>query len=84
MIPDEVIKRFEEGKCWAGANQTMRMIDNGNAKIILIGNDVSPKEIIAPLIKAAEEKNIELYLAKRKEIGKIAKCPRPTSAACLV
>ena len=84
MIPDDVIKKFEEGRAWAGANQTMRLIDSNEAKIVLIADDVQPEEIVKPIKLAVTKNGIEHYFATKKEIAKIVKCPRPASAACLV
>ena len=84
MIPNEIAKKFEKRQSWAGTNQTMRMIDSRNAKIVLIAEDVIPIEIILPLKKAVEDGKIEHYFGSKNEISKIVKCPRPTSAACLV
>lgn len=84
MIPNEIAKRFEDGKVWAGANQTMRLIDGGEAKLVLIAEDVIPEEIILPIKSAVKHNNIEHYFGTKKEIGKLLKCPRPASAGCLV
>jgi len=84
MIPNEIAEKFENGEMWAGANQTMRMIDNGSAKIVLIADDVIPEEIVLPLKTAVKERKIEHYFGTKAEISKIVKCPRPTSAACLI
>jgi len=82
MIPKE---KFERGIVWAGINQTMRMIDRKeNIDVVLIANDVEPREIIMPLENAVKENNIEHYFATKSEIGKIAGCPRPASAACVL
>jgi ribosomal protein L7Ae-like RNA K-turn-binding protein len=81
MIPE---KRFKEGRTWAGANQTMRMIDKGEAKIVLIAEDTIPKEVVLGIENAVKANGIEHYYSTKEEIAKIIGCPRPTAAACLV
>lgn len=86
-ISEEIKKEFEQAKdneIWAGANQTYRMILSGKAKIVLLGEDTEPKEIIMPLKNEAEFKKIPVFLTTKEEIGKLCKCPRPAAAGCLI
>jgi len=89
MIPDDVKEKFlnadgRTSRVWAGANQTFRMMLNGNAKIVLIAENTKPPEIVLPLINEAKHKKIKTYFSTKEEIGKLAKCPRFAAAACLV
>lgn len=84
MVPKKIIKKFDNGIIWSGANQTIRMIQNGNVDVVLIATDVDPIEIILPIKNIVKIKNIEHYYSTKAEISKITKCYRPTSAACLI
>lgn len=84
MIPKDIAKQFEEGTVWAGINQTIRMIDKGNVKCVLIAEDVEPKELVQHLMEIVEDKKIESHFSTRSEIAKLVNCQRPTAAACLI
>jgi ribosomal protein L7Ae-like RNA K-turn-binding protein len=89
MIPDEIKERFlnadgRKEKVWAGANQTYRMLSNGDAKIVLLADDAKPPEIVMPIETEAKRKKVDIYYGPKEEIGKLAKCPRHATAACIV
>jgi ribosomal protein L7Ae-like RNA K-turn-binding protein len=89
MIPEEVKGKIADAKAkgkkmWAGANQTYRQIQNGKVSLVLIAENVEPKEITLPIIDEAKRKKLPIYYDTKENIAKISECPRYAAAACLM
>lgn len=73
------------GKVRVGSNEVTKAIERGNAKLVLIAQDVSPPEIVMHLPLLCEEKNIPYsYAASKKELGEKAGLGISTSAVAVV
>ncbi len=74
----------ETGKIKKGTNEVTKAVERGVAKLVIIGNDVQPPEIVMHLPMLCEEKKIPyVYLAKA-EIGESIGIHVPTASACIV
>jgi large subunit ribosomal protein L7Ae len=76
-----VEKICKEGKIKVGINEVTKMVERGNAKFVVIAEDVSPAEIVMHLPLLCEEKKIPYSFAPtKKELGSKAGVEVGTSA----
>lgn len=74
----------DSGKTRKGTNEVTKAVERGNAKLVYIGGDVEPPEIVMHLPMLCNEKNIpHLYLPKA-DIGDSVGIHVPTAAACII
>ncbi|MBU1120308.1 MAG: 50S ribosomal protein L7Ae [archaeon] len=64
---DLIEKIAKSGKIKIGVNETTKAVERGKAKLVVIGEDVNPKEIVMHLPLLCEEKNIPYTYADKKE-----------------
>ncbi|MCY3410394.1 MAG: 50S ribosomal protein L7ae [Candidatus Heimdallarchaeota archaeon] len=63
----------DSGKIKRGTNEVTKAIERGKARLVLIGGDVSPAEIVRHLPILAKEKNVAyLEIPESKKLGKSA------------
>jgi len=68
-----IVEKSKKGKIKAGINEVTKAIERGNAKLVVIAEDVSPAEVVMHLPILCEEKNIPYsYIATRKDLGEKA------------
>jgi len=69
---DETIKKVSKaGKIKIGINEVTKAIERGNAKFVIIAEDVTPAEIVMHIPIIAKEKKIPFSYSKTKEdLGK--------------
>lgn len=73
------------GKLRKGTNETTKAIDRGHAKLVVIANDVEPKEIVMHLPALCDEKKIPyVYVPSKMELGRSAGLDVPSSAIGVV
>jgi ribosomal protein eL8 len=67
----EAIKKAKEsGKIKKGTNETTKAVERGQAKLVIIAEDVQPEEIVAHLPILCEEKKIPyVYVPSKKALG---------------
>lgn len=91
--PQEIADKVEEaleiakntGKVAKGTNEVTKFIERGNAKLVIIAENVEPAEIVAHLPVLAEEKEIPYaYLSTKEEVGGAAGLNVGTASACIV
>jgi len=71
------------GKIRAGVNEVTKHIERGNAKLVIMAEDVTPEELLLHIPLLCDEKKIPyLYYKERKELGEISGLKIKTS--CLV
>jgi len=79
----EIAKK--SGKIKKGINEVTKVIERGDAKLVLVAKDVNPKEIIMHLPALCEEKNVLLIpVPSREELGNVTGLSIPTSAVAIV
>ncbi|MEO2154424.1 MAG: 50S ribosomal protein L7Ae [Nanoarchaeota archaeon] len=80
-LPEEYINKVYElvevarstGKIKKGTNETTKAVERGLAKLVVIAEDVDPKEIVMHLPILCEEKNIPyVYVPSKKDLGAAA------------
>ena len=70
----EAVKQARmSGKIRRGSNEVTKAVERGQAKLVLIAEDVEPPEVVAHLPLLCEERKIPyLYVPSKEELGKAA------------
>jgi len=92
-VPEETTKKIVDllgkiaktGKIRAGVNEVTKMVERGNAKLVVMAEDVSPEELLYHLPVLCNEKKIPFtYFSQRKELGKVSGLNISTSCIAIV
>jgi ribosomal protein eL8 len=84
MTVDIVEKTAKRGKIKAGINEVTKAIERGSAKLVVIAEDVNPKEIVMHLPLLCEEKNIPYsYITTKKDLGEKAALRTATASIAI-
>ena len=68
-----------------GVNETTKAVERGQAKLVLIAEDVDPPEIVAHLPILCDEKGVPyIYVPSTAELGKAAGINVAASSACII
>lgn len=79
----ELAKR--SGKIKKGTNEVTKAIERGKAKVVIVAEDVSPKEITMHIPLLAKEKGINCIMVPSKtELGVAAGMPIATVAVAVI
>ncbi len=82
---DALEKARTTGKLKKGTNECTKMIERGQALLVVIAEDVQPPEVVAHLPPLCEEKGIPyIYVPTRNELGAAAGIGVPSAAVCIV
>ena len=82
---DLVEKARDNGKISKGANETTKQVERGQAKLVVMAEDVSPEELLAHMPILCEEKKIPYtYVPSKEELGNAAGMKVSTSAIAIV
>ena len=77
-------KSAKSGKVKGGINEVTKAIERGSAKLVIIAEDVSPKEIVMHLPILCDEKQVPFsYVATKKELGEKADLRTATAAVAI-
>ncbi|MDT7875579.1 MAG: 50S ribosomal protein L7Ae [Sulfolobus sp.] len=69
-VLEAIKKATESGKIKKGTNETTKAVERGQAKLVIIAEDVQPEEIVAHLPILCEEKKIPyVYVPSKKALG---------------
>lgn len=91
--PEELAKQAEEaletanntGKVAKGTNEVTKLIERGDAELVVIAEDVQPEEIVAHIPVLADEKEIPyIYLPTKEQVGGATGLTVGTASACIV
>ncbi len=75
----------DTGKIKKGTNETTKAIERGIAKLVVIGEDVNPPEIVAHLPPLCDEKNTPyIFVKKQVELGAASGLSVGSGAAAIV
>lgn len=75
----------DTGKIRKGTNETTKAIERGIAKLVLIGEDVNPPEIVAHMPSLCDEKNTPyIFVKKQVELGAASGLTVGSGAAAIV
>ena len=82
---DLVEKARDNGKISKGANEATKQIERGQAKLVVMAEDVTPEEILAHMPILCEEKKIPYtYVPSKDELGSAAGLTVSTAAVAIV
>ena len=81
---DALEKARDTGKIRKGTNEVTKAVERGSAKLVLIGGDVEPPEIVMHLPMLCEEKKIPYLYVPKAEIGSSVGINVPTAAGCII
>jgi large subunit ribosomal protein L7Ae len=75
----------DTGKIRKGTNEVTKIVERGQAKFVVMAEDIQPEEILAHLPMLCEEKNIVYgYVPNKQELGRAAGLDVPTAAIAIV
>ena len=79
-----VEKARDTGKLSKGTNETTKQVERGQAKLVVMAEDVTPEEILAHMPMLCEEKNIPYtYVPSKEQLGNAAGLTVGTSAVAI-
>ncbi len=82
---DLVEKARDNGKISKGANEATKQVERGQAKLVVMAEDVTPEEILAHMPILCEEKNIPYaYVPSKDELGKSAGLKVSTASVAIL
>jgi large subunit ribosomal protein L7Ae len=89
MSEEDIYKTIEmareSGKISKGVNEVTRSIEKGDAKLVVVANDVTPKEIIMHIPLLCKEKNIPYSeVSSKKELGAACGLALGTAATSVI
>jgi large subunit ribosomal protein L7Ae len=74
-----------DGKLRKGTNETTKAVEKGEAQLVIVAEDISPKEIVMHFPILCEEKSIPFVgVPSKSELGAAAGMPIPTSSLAIV
>lgn len=75
----------DTGRIKKGTNEATKAVERGVAKLVIIGEDVEPPEIVAHLPPLCEEKNTPyVYVKKQSDVGAAAGLSVKSAAAAII
>jgi large subunit ribosomal protein L7Ae len=75
----------DTGTVRKGTNETTKAVERGNARLVVIAEDVSPEEIVMHLPEIAEEKGIPyVFVDAQDDVGHAAGLEVGSAAAAVV
>lgn len=81
----DLLEKSRKGKIKAGINEVTKAIERGNAKLVVIAEDVTPAEIVMHLPLLCREKQAPCaYIPTKKELGEKAGFNVPTSSVAVI
>jgi len=88
-LSDKILRALEvvknTGKVKKGTNETTKAIERGEAKLVIIAEDVEPEEIVMHLPSLCEEKKIPYaYVPSKLELGRSVGIDVSSAAVCVV
>ena len=88
-LSDKVLQLLEaaknNGKLRKGTNETTKAVEKGQAKLVIMAEDVEPEEILMHLPVLCEEKKIlYCYVSSKQELGRAAGIDVPSAAIGIV
>ena len=82
---DLVEKARDTGQISKGANEVTKQVERGQAKVVVMAEDVTPEEILAHMPILCEEKNIPFaYVPSKDELGSSAGLLVSTAAVAIL
>lgn len=92
-VPKEMIEKAYEaveiakktGKIKKGANEVTKIIERGQAKLVLVAGDVNPPEVIMHFAPLCKEKKVPMVtVPSKEELGAVAGLNVSTAAIAVI
>jgi len=88
-LVDKVLQAIEmarnTGKIKKGTNEVTKAIERGEAKFVIIAEDVQPEEIVMHLPVLCDEKKCEyIYVPSKEELGRSAGISVAAASVCII
>ena len=88
-LSDKVLQLLEaaknNGKLRKGTNETTKAVEKGQAKLVIMAEDVEPEEILMHMPALCDEKKIlYCYVQSKQELGRAAGIDVPSAAIGIV
>ena len=75
----------DSGKVKKGTNEVTKIIERGEAALVIMATDVEPPEILAHIPALCDEKNVAyVYVPSKEELGKAIGLEKPTASVAIV
>src|SRR3970040_2859081 len=75
----------ESGKIRKGTNEVTKLVERGEAQLVVMAEDVQPEEIIAPMPLLCEEKGVPYaYVPSKQELGVAAGLGKATASIAVL
>jgi large subunit ribosomal protein L7Ae len=75
----------ESGKMRKGTNEVTKLVERGDAAMVIMAEDVSPEEILAHMPILCEEKGVPYaYVPSKADLGKAAGMEKPTASIAII
>lgn len=75
----------DSGKIRKGTNEVTKLIERGQAKFVVLSEDIQPEEILAHIPVLCDEKNIPYsYVPSKQELGTAAGLDVPTASVAVI
>lgn len=75
----------DTGKVRKGTNEVTKLVERGNAKFVVMSEDVQPEEILAHMPLLCEEKGIAYgYVPSKQELGVACGLEKPTASVAIM
>ncbi len=76
---------LDSGKIKKGTNEVTKIIERGEAMLVVMAEDVSPPELLAHIPILCKEKRVPFgYVKKKAELGRCVGLKKDTAAVVLV
>ncbi len=82
----EIIEAARDtGKVRKGTNEVTKLIERGDAQLVIMAEDVQPAEILAHMPLLCEERNIPYaYVPSKAELGNAVGLEKPTASVAIL
>ncbi|MFH1403116.1 MAG: 50S ribosomal protein L7Ae [Candidatus Altiarchaeota archaeon] len=80
---DAIEQARDTGKVKKGTNEVTKSVERGNAKLVVIGSDVEPPEVVMHIPMLCEEKKIPYLYIPKADIGDAVGIHVPTATCCI-
>ena len=75
----------DSGKVKKGTNEVTKIIERGEAALVIMAVDVEPPEILAHIPALCDEKNVPyVYVPSKAELGNSIGLEKPTASVAIV
>jgi len=75
----------ESGKMRKGTNEVTKLVERGDASMVIMAEDVEPAEILAHMPVLCDEKNVPYaYVPSKADLGKAAGMEKPTASVAII